>query len=125
MTNPACILLLEPEIIARQPLADYLRACGYKVLEAATAAEARTLLDAQAPRIDIILADAGGDPPGVFALAHWLRQAAPAVTPILAGNIETITAEASDLCHDGPALVKPYDHQHVLQRIKRALATRG
>jgi hypothetical protein len=32
---------------------------------------------------------------------------------------------AGKLCADGPMLIKPYDHQIVLDRIKRLLATRA
>jgi DNA-binding response OmpR family regulator len=124
MIAAACILLLEPEIIARQPLADYLRECGYRVVEAATAAEARVLLEAQPVAIDAMLADAGGDAAALFALAQWVRRSWPTVPVILAGNIEKAAAEAGRLCDDGPALVKPYDHQLVLQQIKRRLAAR-
>jgi DNA-binding response OmpR family regulator len=119
-----CILLLEPEIVARQPLADYLRDCGFKVLEAANAAEARELLAARPVAIDAVLADAGGDAGEAFALAQWVRRTMPTVPVILAGSIEKAAAEAGDLCNDGPALMKPYDHQLVLQQIKRRLAAR-
>jgi len=119
-----CILLLEPEIVARQPLADYLRDCGFKVLEAANAAEARALLVAQPVAIDAVLADVGGDAGETFALAQWVRRTLPSVPVILAGSIEKAAAEAGDLCNDGRALMKPYDHQLVLQQIKRRLAAR-
>ena len=51
-----CILLVERDVIVRTPLAEYLRECGYRVLEAVTAAEARTLL-AAANDITLVLAE--------------------------------------------------------------------
>jgi DNA-binding NtrC family response regulator len=124
MNAAECILLLEPDIVARQNLADYLRDCGYKVIEATSAAEARSLLEAPVLSIDMLLADAGADASAVFALAQWVRRTLPSLPVILAGNIEKAAAEAGDLCNDGPALVKPYDHQLVVQQIKRQLAAR-
>ena len=41
MNEEACILILEADVLVRQPLAAYLRECGYRVLEAASADEAR------------------------------------------------------------------------------------
>jgi DNA-binding response OmpR family regulator len=124
MTKLDCILLLEPEIIARQPLAEFLRDCGFKVVEAATVPEARALLEAEALEVDAVLADAGNNAGAVFALARWIRLTFPAVPVILAGTIDKTAEEVGDLCKDGPALVKPYDHQGVLQHIKRLLASR-
>jgi DNA-binding response OmpR family regulator len=124
MTETETILLLEPEIIVRQPLAAYLRDCGFKVLEAATSAEARSLLENRSIAVDVILADASTDASSIFALAQWARGAFPAITVILAGSVHKTAAQAGDLCNDGPALVKPYDHQRVLAHIKQQLAAR-
>jgi CheY-like chemotaxis protein len=38
------ILVLEREVLTRAFLSDYLRSCGYRVLEARSAAEALTVL---------------------------------------------------------------------------------
>jgi len=127
MTKLDCVLLLEPDIIARQPLADFLRECGFRVLEAASAPEALALLEAEAEAlaVDAVLADAGGNEAEVFALAQWIRRTCPDVAVILAGGVETAAEQAGKLCDEGPALVKPYDHRAVLRHIKRLLARRG
>ncbi len=124
MTEGGALLLLEPDIIARQPLADYLRDCGFRVFEAATPDEARRLLEAEAVSVDLVLADAGGDAAGMFALSQWIRESRAGLAIILAGTIEKTVAEAGSLCNDGPALAKPYDHKRVLQHIKAAFAKR-
>jgi len=41
---PETILLVEDEILVRTVIADYLRTCGYKVIEAAGADEAILVL---------------------------------------------------------------------------------
>ncbi|HET6609917.1 MAG TPA: response regulator [Rhodopila sp.] len=118
------ILVLEPNLLIRHPLAEYLRQCGYRVVEAATGVEARQLLDRGAQDVDIVLAAV--DTPGEsgFALAAWLRQAHPTVEVILAGTVERACEKAGDLCEQGPGVVRPYDHQLLLQQIRRHRARR-
>ena len=69
--------------------------------------------------VSIVLA--GADCPGEngFVLAVWLRTHHPEVDIILAGSISTATRKAGDLCRKGPSLQKPYDHQLVLDYIRR------
>ena len=52
MSDP-CILIVEKDLLVRTPLAEYLRECGYLVLEASSAADARTLLEDGSRRVDI------------------------------------------------------------------------
>ncbi|MDQ0252460.1 DNA-binding response OmpR family regulator [Sphingomonas kyeonggiensis] len=116
------VLVVESDILIRSPLSEYLRECGYHVLEASGATEARQHVEAAATSIDVILADAAGD--GGFALASWVRDAHPGVAVILAGSVDKAAEKAGDLCEQGPAIAKPYDHQLVLDRIRRMLASR-
>jgi DNA-binding NtrC family response regulator len=120
---PPCILLVECDIMVRNPLAEYLRDCGYRVLEAVNAAEARKLLSA-ADDISLVLAD--GDVPegGGFLLQAWIRENYPRIEVVLAGSISRAVEKAGDICKDGPAVSKPYHHQSVLDTIRRLLAAR-
>ena len=117
------VLLVDADILVRASLAAYLRECGLHVLEAANDEEARALLSEHSATIDILFADAGSDAIG-FALASLVRQEHPGIGVILAGNIETATRKAGDLCDDQPSTSKPYDHRLVLDRIRRAVAAR-
>jgi DNA-binding response OmpR family regulator len=36
MSNSPCILMVEPDVLVRQPIAEYLRECGFKVVETGT-----------------------------------------------------------------------------------------
>jgi DNA-binding NtrC family response regulator len=125
MTETACVLIVEPDILARQPLADYLRDCGFTVVEAMNTTEAMTLLQHEPLNIDCVLVDCAVEPDAVFALSQWIRSNAPQADVILAGNLEKTVNEAGKLCNEGPALVKPYEHELVLSQIKRTLANRG
>jgi DNA-binding response OmpR family regulator len=122
-----CILLVDADILVRHPLAEYLRECGYRVVQAANLDAARKLFTQRRRRlaIDVVLADA--DAPGAenaFAFAAWMRANRPGIDVILAGSVNAAAEKAGDLCEEGP-LSKPYDHQLVLDRIRRSLAARA
>jgi DNA-binding response OmpR family regulator len=123
MTQPR-LLIVESDILIRHPLAEYLRECGYQVLEAMDADEARQIVESEG-EVDVVLADA--DAPGAsgFAFASWLRREHPQIKVVLAGNVAVATEKAGDLCEEGPNLAKPYDHRMVLNHIRRLLASRG
>ena len=116
-------MLVERDIIVRSPLAEYLRECGYRVLEAVTTAEARELLGA-ADDISLVLAESDVPEDGGFVLRAWIRENYPDIEVILAGSVTKAAEKAGDICRDGPALSKPYHHQFVLNTIRRLLATR-
>ena len=119
------VLVLEPDIIVRSEISEFLRDCGYRVIEAATGAEAMLVLVASGIRIDVVMADATTPgTPDAFGLAQWVRANRSETRVILAGSMEMATNQAGDLCDDGPMLAKPYDPQVVLDRIKRLMAAR-
>jgi DNA-binding response OmpR family regulator len=117
--------MVEPDVLVRQPIAEYLRECGYKVVETGSTDEALLVVNARTMSIDIVLADAQA--PGKldgFGLARWMRENQPSAKVILAGTVANEAKEAGDLCEEGPLLSKPYDPQLLVDRIKRAVATR-
>jgi DNA-binding response OmpR family regulator len=118
------ILVLEEDILVRNPLAEYLRGCGYRIIEVSSAEQARQVLEASDAKIDVLFASAGGDAAAAFSLASWARTYQPDVDVVLAGTVRTAVEKAGGLCEDGPALSKPYDHSHVLDRIQRLTAAR-
>jgi DNA-binding NtrC family response regulator len=119
-----CILIVEPDILVRSPLAAYLRECGFRVIEAIDAKEAREFLSDGSRQIDVVLADVDMNGESGFALAAWIRGNRPGIEVVLAGTVAKAAEKAGDLCRDGPALSKPYDHQLVLDHIRRLLAAR-
>lgn len=118
-----CLLLVERDIIVRNALAEYLRECGYRVIEAVTAKEARDVLGA-ADDITLVLAEADAPEGGGFALRAWIQQNYPGTEVILAGSVVRAVEKAGDICKEGPAVGKPYHHQTVLDTIRRLLAAR-
>jgi DNA-binding response OmpR family regulator len=120
-----CILIVEADILVRHPLAEYLRGCGYTVFEAADAQEARALLSQDKSAIDVVLADANPSGDSGFVLASWIRRNYLGIRVILAGTVTKAAEKAGELCEDGPAVSRPYDHKAVLNEIRRSLAQRG
>ena len=123
--KPPSVLVVEDEVLIRMAVADYLRDCGYRVVETSNGDEAVAVLKAD-PHIDVVFSDVTmpGEIDG-FALAQWVRRERPGVRVILTSGIGKTAHEASQLCGDGPLLDKPYDHGDVERRIRELLATRG
>jgi DNA-binding NtrC family response regulator len=118
-----CVLIVEAEVLIRQPLAEYLRECGYFVVEAVNDEEARQFLTEGVVEVDVVLSDVD-IPGGGFALKSWAREHCPDTHVILAGTVVSAAEKAGDLCEEGPTLKKPYEHKFVLDRIRRLLAAR-
>lgn len=119
------ILLVELDVLIRQPLAEYLRECGYRVLEARNHLEARQVLEARSAEIDLVLASTAGFSENAFALATWIRTNHIDVDVALLGSVENSVEKVRDLCEDGPEEITPYEHRLVLDRIRRMLASRS
>jgi CheY-like chemotaxis protein len=82
----ATVLVVEDNVLVRVAIAAYLRDIGYKVIETATAEEARAAVETRVP-ISLIFADI--DLPEVLSgtdLTDWLRGHAPGVKVILTSS---------------------------------------
>jgi len=119
------ILIVEDEVLVRTAIAEYLRHCGYRVVETASADEALSVLQEVDIKVDVVLSDVkiSGSMDG-FSLAKWVRENRPGVQVILTGNVEKAAHAAGDLCEDGPHLAKPYQPQQVIEWIKRLKASK-
>ncbi len=114
---------MEPDILVRMVIADYLRNCGYKVFEGVTADDVVTVLGSQ-QKIDVVFAEVqlSGSMDG-FGLARWVREKHPGVDVILTSGTARAAEKAGDLCEEGP-LEKPYHPQEVLRRINSLIERR-
>lgn len=115
-----CVLIVDGDVLARHAIADYLRDCGYIVVEAASTDEAMTTLLEPALKVDTALCAA--DAPGsvnAFQFRAWAGHLAPSVDVALAGNLERVAEKAADLCEEGPSLARPYDPKSVVDHIRR------
>ncbi|HVL72467.1 MAG TPA: response regulator [Beijerinckiaceae bacterium] len=122
--KPPSVLVVEDEVLVRLVIAEYLRLCGYRVLEAANADEAVLVLKHPDFGIGVVFTDV--DMPGSmdgFGLARWVRRHRPGLAVVLAGTLARAAEAAGELCQEGPAMAKPYEPQAVADRIRRLLAT--
>lgn len=119
----ATILVVEDEVLTRVASADYLRSCGYRVLEASSGAEAQTLFASGEP-IRILFTDVQlpGDVDG-FALASWVEAKHPHVRIIMASAGPEIVKRAEETDVGRPFLAKPYAFEVLLFHIRRLIAT--
>jgi CheY-like chemotaxis protein len=119
------ILIVDGDIISRHAIADYLRHCGYAVVEAATTDEALTALGELSLGVDVILCDAGAvGSQSAFGLSTWVRNNRPELEVRLAGSLEGVLNTAADLCENGPHLTRPYEPQAIIDYIKKLRASR-
>jgi CheY-like chemotaxis protein len=119
------VLVVEDEVLIRMAISEYLRECGYRVIEAANADEALIVLQEPALTIDVVLSDV--EMPGSidgFGLSLWVRQHRQGLEVILVSSPKRAADAAADLCESGPMLSKPYEPQIVVEHIRRLLADR-
>jgi len=123
LSNLTTIMMLEPDVIVRAEISDFLRECGYRVIEGADAKDVREIIQS-GTQIDVLLAEVQltGDSSG-FELAQELRQTRPEIAVILVSSINNVVEKASDLCGRGP-LKKPYRPEEILRRIQVLLERR-
>jgi len=119
------VLVVEDDVLVRMPIAQYLRDCGYKVIEAVNADEAMTVLLQQETVVDIVFStiEMSGSTDG-FGLSKWVREHRPGLDVILTGTVPRAVNAAKELCDDGP-MPKPYEPRTVLDQIRRLLAARN
>jgi len=120
------LIVVDGEVLVRHVISDYLRTCGYIVVEASSTDEAAIVLDDVTFAVDAVLCDA--DAPGsrsAFQLRSWALQRRSEVQVILAGSIAAAANKAAELCEEGPQLRRPYDPQGVVDYIRRMLGIRA
>ena len=120
----ATVLLVEQDVLVRHPLAEYLRECGYRVVEATCRDEARECLKRGNHNIDVALIDVGSPTGSGFALSAWIRSNYPTVKTMLGATVGKVLALAGDLCEKGPPAAKRLDYRPVLDHIRQLLASR-
>jgi DNA-binding response OmpR family regulator len=115
-TQREVVLLVETNALLRNEVAEFLRGCGYQVIEAATAAEAVEVLTHRG--VDVLVTDLELRDSSGFEVSALAKKLQPKIRVIVTRSAERIAAAATDLCEDGP-LEYPYHPQQLLERIRR------
>jgi len=120
------VLVVEDDVLVRAEISQYLRECGYRVVEAGSADEALIVLQEPELKVDVVLSavEMPGSMDG-FGLSQWVRKHRQGLDVILVGNPARAADAAADLCEAGPLLAKPYDPQLIVDRISRLAAERN
>jgi CheY-like chemotaxis protein len=120
------VLIVEDEVLSRLATAEYLRECGFHVIEAASGVEAQQLVLAGL-RVDLVFSDITM-PGGVdgIDLALWLMVQCESTKVILTSGLPDALAKAQSACNQVLAFVpKPYVHADVAKRIRELLQPTG
>jgi CheY-like chemotaxis protein len=115
---PQTILFVEDEALIRMDMAEFLRECGYRVHEAANAAEAVEALQAKFA-IDLVFTDI--NLPGGMSgleLADWISGNRPGVKALITTGG---ALDVSALPTTAPLLPKPYTGRDLLDRVRQSL----
>jgi len=117
------IMVLESDVLVRTEIAQFLRECGYKVIEGTMANDLWAIIDAKV-KLDVVFSEVNlpGETDG-FAVAKRIRQTYPQIDTILTSSIEGAADKVKDLCDEGP-LKKPYRSADVAARIHLVLERR-
>ena len=110
-------MVVEPDVLVRMTVADYLRECGYRVVEAITGEEALRILGAGV-RVDTILSAVKlqGALDG-FALAQRIRDGFQGIDIILSTGYAMTAKKAGALCEQGRRK-QPYHPDLIVDRLK-------
>jgi CheY-like chemotaxis protein len=115
------VLVVEDELMVRMPIAEYLRDCGYNVLEAGNASEAIATVDAEGP-VSLVFSDIRmpGKMDGV-ALAEWFQAHYPSVPVLLTSGYNGGRSVSSLATLRNRFIEKPYSQTQVERRIAALL----
>jgi DNA-binding response OmpR family regulator len=114
--NLEVVLVAEPDVLARVVLAEYLRECGFEVIEAGSAPDVLTVLRS-GQKIDILLLNSQLSDGSGFSLAREVRENYPRIDIVLTFGIARSAEKAGEICDGGP-LDRPYHPQEVVRRIQ-------
>lgn len=117
------VVVAEPDVLIRMVIAEYLRDCGYRVIEAVSSKDIDVLLEGH-HIVHVVLADVSVDgDTGGFSVAARIRQTHPDVDVILTSGVAGAAEQSQTLCENGP-IKKPYQAKDVESRIKFLLERR-
>jgi DNA-binding response OmpR family regulator len=122
-STPSVVMVLEPDVLVRSSVSDFLRECGYRVIEGVSADDAWIVIQS-GQQLDVVFSEVRlvGTVNG-FSLASSLRQTHPEIDVTLTSGIDDAAEKSSELCEQGPVR-KPYHPQNVATRIRVLLERR-
>lgn len=120
------VLVVDDDVLLRLGTAEYLRDNGFTAIEAATADEARSVLETGVA-VDLIFTDINmpGGLDGV-ALAQWVANNFSDVPVVLTSGVQSALNIAEAACPQAKGfLPKPYDYEALVRRFRVLLTLRA
>lgn len=119
------ILIVDDEVLIRLALSDFLQERGFKIVEAANAAEAVEIIGRGNVKVDLVFSDVRmpGEMDGI-GLANWVRENHSDTPVFLASGDIGKTNAAHRLCTEEPFFAKPYNLDVVATKIRETVAAR-
>jgi DNA-binding NtrC family response regulator len=119
------ILVVESEVLIRLVIADYLRKCGFRIVEAVNAAEAIHVLQSPHAEIDLVFSDLAmpGRLDGL-GLEKWVRKHRPGLQIVLVSDDKKRSATAKKLCESEPFYANPFPVDTVVAEMRRLVKAR-
>jgi len=116
------LLIVDDEPLIRLSLSEFLRDCGFKVIEANDAEEAVQLIRSYSIVIDLVLTDIRmpGKMDGI-GLARWIGGKKPRLPVLLCSGHVQKEEVGHELCKGKPFFRKPYNLEMIALEIRRAL----
>jgi CheY-like chemotaxis protein len=112
------VMVVEPDVLVRMTVAEYLRECGYRVVEAITGEEALKILGAGVKVDTVMSAVKLQGTMDAFALAQRIRNDFSAIQIILTTGVPMTAKKAGELCDQGPQ--GRHDHpDRIVQRLRQ------
>lgn len=113
------LLLVDDERSIREPLADYLTGQGFALRAAASAAEARALIDAERP--DLVICDIMMPGEDGLSLTRWLREGQRLPVILLTARAEETERIVGLEIGADDYVVKPFSPRELVARIRAVL----
>lgn len=119
------VLVLEDEVILRVAVAEHLRSCGFKVVEAGNGAEAQALILAGV-RPDLVFSDITMPGMDGIAFVRWLAESGVDAPVVMASGLQASLDAAKTACANISLFVnKPYEHDRLADQFRALLAARA
>lgn len=111
------LLVVDDEPLIRMATSEYFRECGWRVLEAGSAEEARALLTQGGP-VDVVFSDVqmSRELDGI-ALAQWVSENHPDTLMLLTSGASRLSDIPTAICAQASTFKKPYRCAAVAARI--------
>lgn len=123
--SASSVFIEDGDVVTRHAVANYLRHCGYSLVQSATTDEAFVALNEPNLSIDVVLCDISAvGSRTCFELANWVRANRPELGVKLTAGIDTAAQTAAELCETALYFARPYEPQTVVDCINQLRGSR-